>query len=106
MHTGEISDLEIAYLDLDGDIAAILLMGMLRLATPHGEEIALSPLAQAQLLEHLYQRRGALYQLTPLDLEGSVASDWIRSDPFFRHHVVESIPPSSSHEEQIRKAGR
>lgn len=88
--------LEDAFLTLDGKVAVTLHHGVLQLTDAEAGSITLSPLAQAQLLEHLYHRRGSLYRQTTLDLEGVEAPDWVRSDPQLVQWLIEGTLAESS----------
>lgn len=70
--------LEDAYPDIEGTDAASHL-GILYLNQDEHGGIELSPRAQFDLLEFLYQRRYALYHATHLALGAHDAPDWIQS---------------------------
>lgn len=70
--------LEDAYPDIEGTDAASHL-GILHLNQDEHGGVELSPRAQFDLLEFLYQRRYALYHATHLSLGANDAPDWIQS---------------------------
>ena len=81
----EMTRLQDERLDLDGDISASSIMGILYVlqdSTHLDEEsgaIKLSPRAQFELLEWLYQRRYPLYRATHLTLGDDEMPAWIKS---------------------------
>ncbi len=83
--TREMTRLQDERLDLDGDINASSIMGILSLLQDpdHLDEesgaVKLSPKAQFELLEWLYQRRYPLYRATHLALGDDEMPAWIKS---------------------------
>ena len=71
--------LEDASLELEGGIEGASRMGVLWLNQDEYGRVKLSPRAQYDLLEFLYQRRYALYRATHLSLGNDNAPEWIRS---------------------------
>ncbi|MHB8596682.1 MAG: hypothetical protein ACYDER_07720 [Ktedonobacteraceae bacterium] len=71
--------LEDASLELEGGIEGASQMGVLLLNQDENGRIELSPRAQYDLLEFLYQRRYALYCATHLSLGVHDAPGWIQS---------------------------
>ena len=71
--------LEDAYLELEGGIEGTSRMGVLRLNQDEYGGVKLSPRAQYDLLEFLYQRRYALYRATHLSLGADDTPAWIQS---------------------------
>lgn len=71
--------LEDAYLELEGGIEGASRMGVLWLNQDEYGSVKLSPRAQYDLLEFLYQRRYALYRATHLSLGEETTPDWIQS---------------------------
>src|SRR5258708_4292829 len=71
--------LEDTYLELDGRVEGASQMGVLQLNQDEYGSVKLSPRAQYDLLEFLYQRRYALYRATHLSLGGETTPDWIQS---------------------------
>ncbi len=71
--------LEDAYLELEGGIEGASQMGVLWLNQDEYGSVKLSPRAQYDLLEFLYQRRYALYRATHLSLGRETTPDWIQS---------------------------
>ena len=72
--------LEDAYLELEGGIEGASQMGVLWLNQDEYSSVKLSPRAQYDLLEFLYQRRYALYRATHLSLGEETTPAWIQSD--------------------------
>lgn len=71
--------LEDASLELEGGIEGASQMGVLWLNQDEYGSAKLSPRAQYDLLEFLYQRRYALYRATHLSLGADDTPMWIRS---------------------------
>ena len=71
--------LEDTYLELDGGIEGASQMGVLQLNQDEYGSVKLSPRAQYDLLEFLYQRRYALYRATHLSLGADDTPAWIQS---------------------------
>lgn len=71
--------LEDASLELEGGIEGASQMGVLWLNQDKYGEVKLSPRAQYDLLEFLYQRRYALYRATHLSLGADDTPAWIQS---------------------------
>ena len=71
--------LEDAYIELEGGIEGASRMGVLRLNQDEYGSVKLSPRAQYDLLEFLYQRRYALYRATHLVLGADDMPVWIQS---------------------------
>lgn len=74
----EETKLEDAYLELEGGIEGASRMGVLWLNQDEYGRVKLSPRAQYNLLEFLYQRRYALYRATHLNVGNDTTPDWIR----------------------------
>jgi hypothetical protein len=86
----EETKLEDAYPDIEATDAASQ-AGILYLNQDEHGGVELSPRAQYDLLEFLYQRRYALYQTTHLSLGGDNAPEWIRSG-YSATKIIESTP--------------
>ena len=71
--------LEDASIELEGGIEGASRMGVLRLNQDEYGSIKLSPRAQYDLLEFLFQRRYALYRATHLSVGNDTTPDWILS---------------------------
>lgn len=71
--------LEDASLKLEGGIEGASQMGVLWLNQDEYGSVKLSPRAQYDLLEFLYQRRYALYHATHLSLGGDDTPAWVQS---------------------------
>lgn len=71
--------LEDTSLELEGGIEGASQMGVLWLNQDEYGEVKLSPRAQYDLLEFLYQRRYALYRATHLSLRADDTPAWIQS---------------------------
>ncbi len=74
----EETKLEDSYPDIEGTDAAAQ-AGVLYLNQDEHGGVELSPRAQFDLLEFLYQRRYALYQATHLSLDANDTPAWIQS---------------------------
>lgn len=72
IHTTRLED---AVFELEGQIEAYSEMGMLHIMQDAIGQVKLSPRAQYDLLEWLYQRRAALYHATHLAIGN--APEWI-----------------------------
>jgi hypothetical protein len=70
--------LEDAYPDIEG-INAASHIGVLHLHQDEHGDVELSPRAQYDLLEFLYERRYTLYRATHLSLGDDTIPDWIQS---------------------------
>ena len=71
--------LEDTYLELESGIEGASQKGVLWLNQDEYGSAKLSPRAQYELLEFLYQRRYALYRATHLSLGEETTPDWIHS---------------------------
>jgi hypothetical protein len=71
--------LEDASLELEGGIEGASQMGVLWLNQDEYGSVKLSPRAQYDLLEFLFQRRYALYRASHLSLGDDTTPEWIRS---------------------------
>jgi len=74
----EQTTLDDASIELEG-IEGISQMGFLVLTQDEEGRVELSPRAQYELLEFLYQRRYALYRATHLSFGANDAPDWVKS---------------------------
>lgn len=89
--------LEDAYIDLEGGIEGASRMGVLRLNQDEYGSVKLSPRAQFDLLEFLYQRRYALYRATHLSVGKDTTPDWVQSG-YSGTRIIDADHP----DEQIR----